>query len=227
MTEPALAEIAEPAAAASAGGREGAVRRLRLERALDLGERAFVVLMFAGLVARMAPAIAARPWNALLLTSEGLVTVFILIRRRPTAVSLRPLDWFAALIGTTAPLLVRPGGHAIAPGNVATALMLFGLGFSIWAKLTLRRSFALAAANRGVVGAGPYAFVRHPMYCAYMINYIGFFLANPLPWNAVFYLIAFVLMIVRILAEERVLAQDPAYAAYMERVRYRLAPGLF
>ena len=132
---------------------------------------------------RLAPTLAARPWNAVILLSEGLVVLFMVLRRRPQSVSMRPFDWLAAFVGTAAPLLVRSGGQALAPPQIGAFLTLFGLVFSIWAKLTLRRSFGLAAANYGT-----------------------------------FY---------RVLAEEKLLAADPGYLAFMGRVRYRLAPGLF
>jgi protein-S-isoprenylcysteine O-methyltransferase Ste14 len=198
-----------------------------LARALDLGERAFCVLLFAALVVRLAPTLAARPWNAVILLSEGLVVLFMVLRRRPQSVSMRPFDWLAAFVGTAAPLLVRSGGQALAPPQIGAFLTLFGLVFSIWAKLTLRRSFGLAAANRGVVAAGPYALVRHPMYAGYFLIYAGFFLLNPLPWNAGVYLLAVGMQVYRVLAEEKLLAADPGYLAFMGRVRYRLAPGLF
>ena len=105
--------------------------------------------------------------------------------------------------------------------------MLLGVLFSIWGKLILRRGFGLAAANRGVVRTGAYGLVRHPIYAGYIVIYIGFFVLNPTPWNAAVYLSVATLLVLRILAEERVLARDPAYAAFMAKVRYRVAPGLF
>ena len=197
-----------------------------MKRALDLGERAFSILLFAALVARLAPGLASRPWNGLLLASEGLVVLFMVFRRRPELVSSRPLDWLAAFIGT-APLLVQPGGQPLAPPAVGVFLIFFGLIVSIWAKVTLRGSFGLAAANRGLVGAGPYGLVRHPMYAGYLLTYAGFLLLNPLPWNAGVYLITASLLVYRVVAEERLLAEDADYLAFMGRVRYRLAPGLF
>ena len=198
-----------------------------LKRALDLGERAFCVLVFVTFVARLSPTLAMKPWDAVILVSEGLVVFFVVIRRGALMVSTRPIDWLIALTGTVAPMLIHAGGRPLAPPAVALGLMLFGLLFSIWAKLILRRSFGLVAANRGVVHTGPYSFVRHPIYAGYVLVYIGFFLDNPLAWNAGVYLATVSLLIVRVLAEERVLAQDPAYAAFMGRVRYRLAPGVF
>ena len=35
------------------------------------------------------------------------------------------------------------------------------------------------------------------------------------------------MQVFRILIEERLLRADPAYGAYMTRVRYRIIPGLF
>ncbi len=106
-------------------------------------------------------------------------------------------------------------------------MMVTGLALAIVAKLTIRRSFGVAAANRGVVLARPYRFVRHPMYAGYILVYAGILLNNPLAWNLVIYLFTITLLVARIFAEEKLLANDPAYAAFMGRVHYRLLPGIF
>ncbi len=203
-----------------------AVQR-RLQRCMDLGERAFSVLLFAGFAANMAAALAIRPWDGLIIFSEGLVVLFMVLRRHAAAVSTRPMDWLLALAGTSLPMLVRAGGHPLAPPQVGASLMVAGLLFSIWGKLILRRSFGLAAANRGVVNSGAYAFVRHPIYAGYLVIYVGFLLLNPLPWNALVYGLDAAVLVLRILAEERVLTSDPVYARFRGTVRWRLAPGLF
>jgi protein-S-isoprenylcysteine O-methyltransferase Ste14 len=199
----------------------------RLARLADLGERAFSVVLFAGLAARVAAVVAERPANAAILLSEGMVVVFMVLRRRPLTVSTRPLDWLAALVGTAAPMLIRPGGHMLAPPAIGLGLILTGLILAIWGKLTLRRSFGLTAANRGVVASGAYNVVRHPIYAGYLLTYVGFFLNNPTLWNAALYGVTLGLIVVRIGAEENVLRLDPLYAAFMSRVRYRVAPGLY
>ncbi len=207
---------------------EAAERRLKL--AMDLGERTVSVLFFANLAATFLPKLTAAPVNGLLLLSEGLVTLFMVLRRFTQDVSTRPLDWLAALAGTAAPMLVHPAGssaHALIPQAGIVGLWMFGVLFSIWGKLTLRRSFGLAAANRGVVQGGPYSFVRHPIYSGYIMIYVASLLANPLAWNAALYLFTLALIVIRVLAEERVLRADPAYAAFMQKVRFRLAPGAF
>lgn len=199
----------------------------RLKLAMDIGERTFSAVLFAGFAMRLAMALSHSPWDLLGIVNEGLVVVFIVFRRRTLEVSTRPIDWLTALVGTALPMLVRPTGHALAPVAFGLVVMLMGIGFSIWGKLILRRSFGLAAANRGVVSSGAYAFVRHPIYAGYTMFYIGFLSVNFSAWNVGVYGSVVALIVIRILAEERVLCQDPAYAAFMERVQYRLVPGLF
>ncbi|HEY2177821.1 MAG TPA: methyltransferase [Caulobacteraceae bacterium] len=199
----------------------------RLARLADLGERTFSVVLFTGLAVRVAEVIVQRPANAAILLSEGMVVVFMILRRRPLTVSARPLDWLAALAGTAGPMLIRPGGHMLAPPAIGLGLILTGFLLAIWGKLTLRRSFGLTAANRGLVQSGAYNVVRHPIYAGYLLTYIGFFLLNPTARNAALYGVTVGLMIIRIGAEENVLRLDPGYAAFMNRVRYRVAPGLY
>ncbi|MGC1375826.1 MAG: methyltransferase [Anaerolineales bacterium] len=152
---------------------------------------------------------------------------FIIIRRDALMVTTRPLDWLVALISTALPMLIRAGGTSLTPTVIGTTFMLIGLLFSIRSKLTLGRSFGLAAANRGLVHSGPYAVIRHPIYAGYILGYVGFLLNNPLSWNFASYVVAISLFVWRIMAEERVLSQDPNFVAYMHRVPYRLVPGLF
>jgi len=105
--------------------------------------------------------------------------------------------------------------------------MLAGFAAQIAAKLTLRRSFGIVAANRGIKVGGPYRIIRHPMYAGYLLTHVGFLLSNPSLWNSSIYLIGFGFQLVRILAEERVLFQDKAYRVFAAQTRYRLRRGVF
>ena len=197
---------------------------------LDIGERIFVTGLFALLAFRVFSSIAAGASvvNLLLLVSEGVVVVLVLLRRPATEISLKPLDWILAVGATAGPLLVRPGHAAalVAPA-FAAGLMITGIVFQVFAKLTLRRSFGIGPANRGLIVAGPYKLVRHPIYAAYLINQTGFLLLNPTAWNAGILAASLVMQIFRIAAEERLLAHDQDHAAFRKAVPYRLLPGLY
>ena len=201
-----------------------------LQLGLDIFERLFVVGLFLLLVSRVAGSVAggASAFNLLLVASEGIVVVLVMLRRPATELSMRPLDWFLAFGATAGPLLVRPG-HVTAwgPPAFAASLMVTGIVFQIACKLTLRRSFGLAPANRGLIVAGPYKLVRHPIYASYLINQTGFLLLNPTAWNAGILAASLVLQIFRIAAEERLLAHDEGHAAFRKTTPYRLLPGLY
>ena len=198
-----------------------------LQLAIDLGERLFVLLFFAAFVARLSHSFAIDPYNVLAVISESLVVVLIVVRRPAKTFTMRPADWLAALAGSVLSMLVSPSGQPMLPDFIGGTIMAGGLAFAIWAKFVLRRSFGVAAANRGAVIGGPYRIVRHPMYAGYVLVYAGFLLNNPLIWNLAVYTLTLALLVARILAEERILCADPAYAGYAQRIRYRLVPGLF
>jgi protein-S-isoprenylcysteine O-methyltransferase Ste14 len=198
--------------------------------ALDLAERTILVVLFG-----MMSWVFLRAWletgdgiSLMLLVSEGSVLVFVLIRRWAQDVSWRPADWLIAFAGTTVPLLARPTNvESPIPIVVCVLPMLVGFTLQIAAKLALARSFGLVAANRGVKVGGPYRIVRHPMYAGYLLTQIGFLLANPSTWNASVYTLAFCFQIRRIVAEELLLARDPAYRVFAIAVPHRLFPGVF
>jgi protein-S-isoprenylcysteine O-methyltransferase Ste14 len=79
-----------------------------------------------------------------------------------------------------------------------------------------------------VVSAGPYAWVRHPMYSGIILLLVGSSLLLGSWWGVAISPLFAVLLAVRAGIEERALiAGLPDYAGYAARVRYRLAPGLW
>lgn len=166
--------------------------------------------------------------NLLLLVSEGLVVAFLLVRRPAFTISTNWIDWTIALAATLCPLLVNPSdGPALVPVEAGVLLLVMGLVIQAHAKITLGRSFGCVPAHRGLKLAGPYRFVRHPMYGGYLISHVAFLLINPTFRNAVVYTVTSVLQISRILAEERLLSCDSDYRRYRHSVRYRMIPGIF
>ena len=195
--------------------------------AFDLAERIFLLALGLSAFVRLAPSVAGQPQVALVLISEGLAVALILLRRRAVAADFSPYAALVALVGTGAPLLVTAPGGGVIPALAGFWMMVAGLLLNISAKVALNRSFGLAAANRGVKQAGPYRFLRHPMYAGYATTQLAFLLLNPCLWNFAVYALSWSVQILRIRAEERVLLEDPAYRAYAAQVRFRLAPGLY
>jgi protein-S-isoprenylcysteine O-methyltransferase Ste14 len=102
-----------------------------------------------------------------------------------------------------------------------------GVVLALLSLLTLGRSFGFAAADRGLVERGPYRVVRHPIYAAYLVLLVGYlFQSASLPNLAVAVLVT-ACNVGRIRAEERVLATNPAHAAYRSHVHWRLLPGVW
>ena len=66
------------------------------------------------------------------------------------------------------------------------------------AKVVLGHSFGLLPVQRGLVMAGPYRFVRHPIYFGYLIGHIGFLLVNFSWRNAAVLALLYVAQVVRI-----------------------------
>jgi protein-S-isoprenylcysteine O-methyltransferase Ste14 len=199
-------------------------------RTLDAVERVIVATIYVYFVFNIASDVIARGhlFSLILLLSESSVLVFALLRRPTSNITVRPLDWALGFAGTTSALLVLPvDGTALAPPVVIFILMVGGAALQITAKLYLRRSFGIVAANRGVKVGGPYRLIRHPMYAGYTLTQIGFFIDNPTPRNLAIYALCWGLQIGRLLAEERLLLQDEAYRQLVARVPYRLIPRVF
>ncbi len=199
----------------------------RAAHLFDAVERIVVLALYGWLVLRLWPdARGGTGWYALLLlVSEGVVVLLLLIRRPAARISLDARDWTIAFAGTLAPLMVQRTDAPLAPA-AGLLLMLAGLAVHLGAKLSLRRSFGIVPADRGVRTGGLYRFVRHPMYAGYMLAHVGFLLVAPSAWNLAVYVFGWTMLVLRMKAEERVLAANPAYRTYMERVGARVLPGL-
>lgn len=164
----------------------------------------------------------------LLLVSEFLVVVLTVIRRPASAIDRSWLTRAIATLSIIGPPLVRPvAASQLVPDVYTAAVSICGLAFLIGGKLSLGRSFGLMPANRGIVCSGVYRVVRHPIYAGYLVTHLGFLAAHPSARNIVLLVIADVALMVRATYEERTLVTDPAYAAYCDRVRWRVVPGLF
>jgi protein-S-isoprenylcysteine O-methyltransferase Ste14 len=162
------------------------------------------------------------------MADQLVLLVFILIRRAPKELSLRVGDWLVGFGGTLLAILISPpSGTPLVPVFVVIGLLALGFTIHMAAKFALRRSFGIVAANRGIKASGPYRIVRHPMYLGYFVSQIGILLAGPTIQNIFVIGMCWVLMMMRIIAEERVLLRDDVYRDFASRTRYRIVPGVY
>jgi protein-S-isoprenylcysteine O-methyltransferase Ste14 len=164
----------------------------------------------------------------LMVVSEVVTIGLAVCSRVPKQRDWNPLSMIFATFATFYFLAfdIKPGIHLI-PEWLAVCLQVIGMSIQISAKLSLRRSFGILPANRGVVIHGPYKLIRHPMYFGYLVKDIGFLLPN-FGWrNVIVLLVQWSLQIGRIIREERLLSGDATYREYAKRVRYRLITGVF
>ena len=196
----------------------------------DLAARALLAGLFVALAIRIGADFlrTGRITGLLLLASESLVVVLTVVRRRTEQVDRRWPVRLVTAVSVAGPPLVEPAVAAAAISDALTALVsACGLFVIVAGKLSLGRSFGLLPANRGVVRAGMYRIVRHPIYAGYLVTHVGFLLGHWAVWNALVLIVSDVAVLARAIYEERILGQDPAYADYRERVRWRVLPGVF
>jgi len=164
----------------------------------------------------------------LIVVESCFTTGLALFSRTPVRRDWRPLSLLCSLGGTYGCMAynLSPGIQFL-PENIGASLQVAGIAWQLFAKVSLKRSFGVLPANRGVVSHGAYRFVRHPMYLGYFVTDIGFLLTNFSLFNLAVHVVQVGLQVGRILQEERMLATDAAYRRYREAVRYRLIPLAF
>jgi len=158
-------------------------------------------------------------------TAESLGAAMFLLRTRPVAVSRHAGDWLVGVAGTFGAFMFAPAESALLPE--ARLLLVLGCLLQIGGLLSLNRSFGLVAARREIKTGGLYRVVRHPLYASYLLGFTGYTLSNSSWRNLAVAMIVMLLLLARIVREERLLQQDATYRAYMRQVKYRLLPLIF
>lgn len=164
----------------------------------------------------------------LLVVANAFTTGLTLVTRTPIRRDWRPIVLLCSLGGTYGCIAynLNPGVKVV-PETVGALLQIAGIVWQVFAKASLRRSFGILPANRGVVSRGAYRFVRHPMYLGYFITDLAFMLTNFTIYNLLVHLAQLACQVGRITQEERMLSADTDYHAYKKAVRYRLIPLVF
>ena len=162
----------------------------------------------------------------LIVLMETIAAVFLIIRRDPEKTRHTWQTWTTTTIGTFAPMLFRPT-EATADLLVGDILQVGGFVLQITALLYLSRSFGLLPAFRGVKSSGLYAWVRHPLYSAYVISFMGYWLNNQSLTNAAVAALGTFFLVMRIHYEEALLLEYDEYMRYASRTRWRLIPAVW
>jgi len=115
---------------------------------------------------------------------------------------------------------------------VILADVLVVLGYGIFLLVMKENRYASriieVEQEQQVISSGPYALVRHPMYLGVLLMYMASPLALGSYWAILPAAFVIPILVARILNEEKVLGQElKGYQEYMQKVRFRLIPGLW
>jgi protein-S-isoprenylcysteine O-methyltransferase Ste14 len=165
--------------------------------------------------------------NVVWLAGAAIMAVMSFARFAPRTVAVNPRTIAASGGMLILPCLMRPIGTST--GALATAGLIFelsGVVLTQVARVYMGRSFGILPANRGIVSNGPFRWVRHPIYFGWLILSIGYAMSFASERNVILIAMTLPFMVWRISQEEEHLTADPEYRRYMDRVRYRLWPGI-
>jgi protein-S-isoprenylcysteine O-methyltransferase Ste14 len=155
-----------------------------------------------------------KPWDKAIMAAY---TVFLLLTPVVAGLDAGRFGWSA--VPLPAKLLAWLGLAA------AGALIFWALATN-----TYLSRMARIQEDRGqvVVTAGPYRYVRHPMYLGVIILFLAMPVASGSWWALLPAAAIGLLFVLRTAKEDRMLREElPAYPEYAQRVRYRLVPGVW
>lgn len=129
---------------------------------------------------------------------------------------------------------VRFGWSSVPLAAQIAGLVVVALGFALMGWVLLTNPFASSAVriqqDRGqrVISTGPYALVRHPMYLAALLVFLGSGPAVGSWWGGLAFLSLIPVFVRRTLLEDRMLNDElEGYREYAAHVRWRVVPRVF
>ncbi len=112
---------------------------------------------------------------------------------------------------------------------VIAAAVIFLAGYGVYAEVMQENAYLSRTIevqeNQKVIDTGLYGVVRHPMYLATLLMFLPLPLILGSFWGLLPFALYPVIIVIRILNEEKVLSEGLAgYDAYRGRIKYRLIP---
>ena len=152
-------------------------------------------------------------------------------KRATALIAISILAWFLFNPIDVHALRLLPALPPALSVTLGAALVIAAMLFLLWTVCVNHFAVSVVAVQEGqrVVDTGPYARVRHPMYAGLVPALAGLALVMGSTSAALLSIPVVALgLLPRILLEERTLAAElPGYADYLQRVRWRLLPGVF
>jgi protein-S-isoprenylcysteine O-methyltransferase Ste14 len=167
--------------------------------------------------------------RASILIQFFIIIVTMVARTTPVRVTPNPWYWLLAFAVTYYGLFVAvfaQRGIPLVPRVVSDSVSILALIVGVYARLSLGRSIGFVPAQRDIITRGAYQFVRHPIYTGLILSYVGFSLRMFSSRNVAMSVIVIGLIVLKSFIEEGFLREDPAYANYLTRVRWRWFPWL-
>lgn len=111
-------------------------------------------------------------------------------------------------------------------------IIIIGYAFASWAIIENRffSTMTRIQMDRGhkVCDSGPYRIVRHPGYAGNILALPGIVMALGTVWTIIPVIVALIITAIRTMLEDKTLKEElPGYREYVDRVHYRLIPGVF
>jgi protein-S-isoprenylcysteine O-methyltransferase Ste14 len=162
-------------------------------------------------------------WFVETLIYFALVTAF-LVRTDPVDRSQGIREVIIPLVGSILPfaLLYSPPAPWITENRTYLLTtfwwMTASTAFTVWGMWTLRRSFSITVEARALVTAGPYRFIRHPIYLGEILSSCAVAFWRFSFWNLLILIVFVVIQIARSRWEEGKLEKNfPEYGIYASK----------
>lgn len=143
------------------------------------------------------------------------------------------LSYFPFLLAFILPGFDRRFGWSDMPVWVVALgnLLVFAayiLVFNVFKQNAYASRIIETSEEQQVISTGLYGIVRHPMYLGTSTMYVFTPIALGSWWAVIPALLILPVIVMRIRNEEKVLAKDlPGYTEYLQKVKYRLLPGVW